>query len=184
MATFFATPAEFRDWLEQHSAAANELIVGFHKKGAGKPSMLWPEAVDEALCVGWIDGVRKRIDDTSYQIRFTPRKSTSTWSAINIARVAELTEQGRMRPAGWMAFSYRKDAKSRRYAYEQTAIAALVPADEARFRKSKKAWAFFEVQPPGYRKTVIWQIVSAKQEVTRQKRLTLLIEASKNGMRL
>ena len=184
MATFFASPAEFRDWLQLHAADTSELIVGFHKKGTGKPSMLWAEAVDEALCAGWIDGVRKRIDDASYQIRFTPRKLTSTWSAINIARVAALTTQGRMRPAGLVAFSHRKDAKSRTYAYEQTAIAALVPADEARFRKSKKAWAFFEAQPPGYRKTVIWQIVSAKQEFTRQKRLMLLIEASKNGLRL
>ena len=184
MATFFASPAEFRDWLQLHAADTSELIVGFHKKGTGKPSMLWAEAVDEALCAGWIDGVRKRIDDASCQIRFTPRKLTSTWSAINIARVAALTTQGRMRPAGLAAFSHRKDAKSRTYAYEQTAIAALVPADEARFRKSKKAWAFFEAQPPGYRKTVIWQIVSAKQEFTRQKRLMLLIEASKNGLRL
>ena len=146
--------------------------------------MLWAETVDEALCVGSIDGVRKRIDDTSYQIRFTPRKSTSTWSAINIARVAGLTDQGRMRPAGLMAFSHRKGAKSRTHAYEQTAIAARVPADEARFRKSKKAWAFFEALPPGHRKTVIWRIVSAKQEVTRQKRLTRLIEASTHGLRL
>ena len=158
--------------------------MGFHKKGSGKPSILWAEAVDEALCVGWIDGVRKRIDDTAYQIRFTPRKTTSTWSAINIARVAELTSRGRMRRAGLAAFAHRKDAKSRTYAYEQAGVAALAPADEARFRKTKKAWAFFEAQPPGYRKKLIWLIVSAKQEVTRQKRLLQLIEASKNGLRL
>ena len=158
--------------------------MGFHKKGSGKPSILWAEAVDEALCVGWIDGVRKRIDDTAYQIRFTPRKTTSTWSAINIARVADLSSQGRMQPAGLAAFSHRSEAKSRTYAYEQASGAALPPADEARFRKSKKAWAFFEAQPPGYRKLVIWRIVSAKQAVTRQKRLLELIEASKQGMRL
>ena len=184
MATFFPTAADFRAWLKQHSADSAELIVGFHKKGSGKPSILWAEAVDEALCVGWIDGVRKRIDDTAYQIRFTPRKTTSTWSAINIARVADLTSQGRMQPAGLAAFSHRSEAKSRTYAYEQAYGAALPPADEARFRKSKKAWAFFEAQPPGYRKQVIWRIVSAKQEVTRQKRLLELIEASKQGIRL
>ena len=184
MSIFFATPVDFRDWLDEHSADTAELIVGLHKKDSGKPSMFWAEAVDEALCVGWIDGVRKRIDDTSYQIRFTPRKTTSTWSAINIARVAELTAQGRMQPAGLRAFSHRKDAKSRTYAYEQDGVAALAPADEARFRKNRKAWTFFEAQPPGYRKKLIWLIVSAKQEVTRQKRLMQLIEASKNGLRL
>ena len=184
MTTFFATPAAFRAWLKQHSAKATELIVGFHKKGCGKPSITWQESVDEALCVGWIDGVRKRIDEETYQIRFTPRKPTSTWSAINIARVADLTSQGRMQPAGLAAFAHRKEAKSRTYAYEQAASASLPPADEARFKKNKKAWAFFEAQPPGYRKLVIWRIVSAKQEATRQKRFLQLVEASQNGQRL
>ncbi len=184
MVTFFPTAADFHAWLKQHSADSAELIVGFHKKGSGKPSILWAEAVDEALCVGWIDGVRKRIDDTAYQIRFTPRKTTSTWSAINIARVADLASQGRMQPAGLAAFALRSEAKSRTYSYEQAFSAALPPPDEARFRKSKTAWAFFEAQPPGYRKLVIWRIVSAKQEATRQKRLLELIEASKQGMRL
>ncbi len=160
------------------------MIVGFYKKDSGKPSILWAEAIDEALCVGWIDGVRKRIDDTAYQIRFTPRKKTSMWSAINIARVAELASQSRMQPAGLVAFSHRSEAKSRTYAYEQASAAALAPADETRFRKHNKAWDFFEAQPPGYRKRMIWLIVSAKQEVTRQKRLLQLIEASKNGLRL
>lgn len=183
MTTFFAKPAAFRAWLKQHSAKAAELIVGFYKKGCGKSSITWQESVDEALCVGWIDGVRKRIDEETYQIRFTPRKSTSTWSAINIARVADLTSQGRMQPAGLAAFAHRKAAKSRTYAYEQASSALLLPADEARFRKNKTAWTFFEAQPPGYRKLVIWRIVSAKQEATRQKRLLQLIEASKNGQR-
>ena len=184
MARYFPTPADFRAWLNQHSAQESELTVGFHKKACGVTSITWPEAVDEALCVGWIDGVRKRIDDIAYQIRFTPRKSTSTWSAINIARVAELINQGRMQPAGTAAFAHRRETRSRTYAYEQASGASLSPADEAHFRKHKKVWAFFEAQPPGYRKLVIWRIVSAKQEVTRQKRLLQLIEASKNGLRL
>ena len=184
VATFFPTAADFRAWLQEHSAEAGELIVGFHKKGSGKPSLTWPESVDEALCVGWIDAVRKRIDDSAYQIRFTKRKPTSTWSAINIARVAELTSQGRKQPAGLAAFAHRKESKSRTYSYEQASGAALAPADEARFRKKKAAWAFFEAQPAGYRKVVIWRIVSAKQEATRQKRLLQLIEASQNGQRL
>ena len=184
MPTFFSTAAAFRIWLKTSAAHASELIVGFHKIGCGTPSMTWQEAVDEALCVGWIDGVRKRIDDIAYQIRFTPRKSTSTWSAINIARVADLTNQGRMQPAGMAAFARRCETRSRTYAYEQASGAALLPADEARFRKYKKAWAFFDAQPPGYRKLTIWRIVSAKQEATRQKRLLQLIEASQNGRRL
>lgn len=184
MPRFFQTPADFRAWLEQHSAEATELIVGFHKKACGKPGITWQESVDEALCVGWIDAVRKRIDDSAYQIRFTKRKPTSTWSAINIARVADLTSQGRMQPAGLAAFAHRKESTSRTYAYEQASIASLAPADEARFRKQKVAWAFFEAQPPGYRNLVIWRIVSAKQEVTRQQRLLQLIEASQNRQRL
>lgn len=119
MPTFFATPAVFRAWFNKHAATSTELIVGFHKKGTGTPSITWPESVDEALCVGWIDGVQKRIDDDTYQIRFTPRKSTSNWSAINIARVTDLTDQGRMQPAGLAAFALRSEAKSVIYAYEQ-----------------------------------------------------------------
>jgi uncharacterized protein YdeI (YjbR/CyaY-like superfamily) len=184
MPTFFATPAEFRAWLARHSAEATELIVGFHKKGSGKPSITWQESVDEALCVGWIDAVRKRIDDTAYQIRFTRRKPTSTWSAINIARVAELTSQSRMQPEGLAAFAHRREANSRIYAYEQAADASLAPADEARFRKKKAAWAFFEAQPAGYRKQMIWRIVSAKQELTQQRRLLQLIQASQIHQRL
>ena len=184
MTIFFPSPAGFRDWLERHSGEVSELIVGFHKKASSTPSITWQESVDEALCVGWIDGVRNRIDENTYQIRFTPRKPTSTWSAINIARVADLTKQGRMQPAGLAAFAHRSEAKSRTYAYEQASHAALPPADEARFRQKKTAWNFFEAQPPGYRKLVIWRIVSAKQEATRQKRLTQLIEASQNGQRL
>ncbi|MEO8386629.1 MAG: YdeI/OmpD-associated family protein [Betaproteobacteria bacterium] len=184
MPTFFATPADFRAWLVRHAATSTELIVVFHKKGSGNPSITWQESVDEALCVGWIDGVRKRIDEGSYQIRFTPRKSISNWSAINIARVAVLSNQGRMKPAGLVAFALRSEAKSGIYAYEQMESVVLSPEFEARFRRHNNAWGFFEAQPPGYRKQMIWRIVSAKQEATREKRLMGLIEASKAGKRL
>jgi uncharacterized protein YdeI (YjbR/CyaY-like superfamily) len=181
---FFATPAEFRYWLERNANVATELIVGFHKMGTGTPSMTWPQSVDEALCFGWIDAVRKRIDEQRYQIRFTPRKPGSTWSAINIERVAALTEQGRMQAAGLAAFARRTEGKSRTYAYEQRDRATLDPADEKLFRKNKAAWRFFEAQPPGYRKTMVWHIVSAKQPATRARRLQQLVEASSRGERL
>ena len=184
MPTFFAMPADFRAWLHEHWATATELIVGFHKKGTGTLSLTWQQSVDEVLCVGWIDGVRKRIDDDTYQIRFTPRKATSNWSAINIARVADLTNKGRMQPVGLAAFGLRSEAKSGIYAYEQRHSAAFTPDFEACFRKQKKAWSFFEAQAPGYRQLVIWRIISAKQEATREKRLLELIEASKEGQRL
>lgn len=184
MVTFFAKPTDFRSWLEQHATVTSELIVGFHKKDWGKPSITWPEAVDEALCVGWIDGVRKRIDGHRYQIRFTPRKPNSTWSAVNIERVKMLTSKGRMRSAGLEAFGRRTDAKSRTYSYEQKASASFEPAAEARFRKQRAAWSFFDAQAPSYRKKVIQWVVSAKQESTREKRLAQLIKASQKGQRL
>jgi uncharacterized protein YdeI (YjbR/CyaY-like superfamily) len=181
---FFPTPADFRAWLEAHHATAPELSVGFHKKGSGKPSITWPEAVDEALCCGWIDGVRNRIDDDSYRIRFTPRNSKSNWSAINVARVAELTEQGRMRAAGLRAFANRVAAKTGIYAYEQRKQAALDAAAAAQFRANLSAWKFFEAQPAGYRQRMIWWVASAKREETKKKRLATLIEASASGRRL
>lgn len=177
---FFATPAEFRAWLEEHHSSAPELWVGFHKKGSGRPSITWPEAVDEALCVGWIDGIRKSIDGESYRIRFTPRKPQSTWSAVNLARVEALTREGRMRPAGLKAFEKRTEAKTGIYAYEQRKAAELDEASEQRFRSDPEAWEYFESRPPGYRKTAIWWVVSAKKEETRQKRLEQLIEDSRN----
>lgn len=181
---FFESPARFRAWLEKHSAREPELIVGFHKRGTDRPSMTWPESVDEALCHGWIDGVRTRIDEHSYKIRFTPRKPGSTWSAINIGRVEALRQQGRMTEAGLAAFAHRQEAKSRLYAYEQVETAALEPAQLALFRKSKAAWAFFEAQPAGYRHLAIWRIISAKRTETRHGRLEKLIEACRNGLRL
>jgi uncharacterized protein YdeI (YjbR/CyaY-like superfamily) len=178
---FFATPAAFCSWLEAHHADSQELLVGFYKKGSGQPSITWPESVDEALCFGWIDGVRKRIDDVSYSIRFTPRKPRSTWSAINIERVKELVRLERMRPAGLKAFAERTEDKSGIYAYEQKNAVELDAAYEQRFRANKAAWDFFQAQAAGYRKTAIWWVISAKREETRLKRLATLIEDSANG---
>lgn len=178
---FFATPAEFGSWLQQHHATAAALWVGFHKKGSGKPSMTWPEAVDEALRFGWIDGVRKGIDDTSYANRFTPRKPRSTWSAVNIARVAELTRLGRMHPAGLAAFDGRADDRSAIYSYEQRRSVELSEGDAERFRANAGAWEFFQAQPASYRRAAAWWVVSAKKEETRLRRLMQLIDDSEHG---
>lgn len=178
---FFATPAEFRRWLETHHEKAAELWVGFHKRDSGLPSITWPESVDEALCFGWIDGLRKSLDATSYLIRFTPRKATSTWSTVNTRRMAELVAAGRVRRAGLEAFEKRSAAKSGTYAYEQRHSAELGKEFERRFRANKKAWAYFQARPPWYRRTVIWLVVSAKREETRERRLAALIECSERG---
>ena len=184
MATFFEAADRFAAWLEKHGGTKTELVVGYHKRGSRRPSMTWAESVDAALCFGWIDGVRKRIDEYAYQIRFTPRKTTSIWSRINIERVSVLSREGRMRAAGLKAFAHRREHKSKIYSYEQRKIAALDPAAEARFRKAKTAWKFFAAQPPGYRQQVIWRIVSAKRPETRERRLQDLILASKEKRRL
>ena len=181
---YFASPEEFRAWLEAHHESEKELLVGYHKKGTGKPSMTWPESVDEALCFGWIDGVRRSVDDERYMIRFTPRKARSIWSAVNIKRMGELTELGRVRPAGLKAFEARAPEKSGIYAYENRNAAELDPAAEAQFRTNAAAWDFFQSQAPSYRRTAIWWVISAKQEATRQKRLATLIDDSANGRRL
>jgi len=181
---FFETPASFRTWLDRHGATASELVVGFYKRGTGRPSLTWPESVDEALCHGWIDGVRKRIDEHAYQIRFTPRKPGSTWSAINIERMRVLEGEGRVTAAGVAALAHRKEAKSRTYSYEQTETAVLARQELALFRKHKAAWTFFEAQPPGYKHQMIWRIVSAKKPETRASRLAKLIEASRCETRL
>jgi uncharacterized protein YdeI (YjbR/CyaY-like superfamily) len=178
---FFQTPADFRAWLFQHHSTKNELLVGFYKRGCGKPSITWPESVDAALCYGWIDGVRRSIDEISYQIRFTPRKSSSTWSAININRVAELKKLGLMHAAGLKAFEARKSGKSAIYSYEQRQNAKLPAAYEKQFRANKKAWTFFQQQPPWYRRTATYFVISAKQESTREKRLARLIQDSATG---
>jgi uncharacterized protein YdeI (YjbR/CyaY-like superfamily) len=181
---FFATPADFRTWLRVHHGGTSELWVGFYKKGSGRPSITWPESVDEALCVGWIDGLRKTIDAESYKIRFTPRKVTSNWSAVNIGRAKELTKQGRMRPAGLKAFELRKEEKSGIYAYENRKTAVLGTAAEKRFRSRPKAWDFFQSQPGSYRQTATWWVVTAKREETRQQRLEKLIAQSEAGKRI
>jgi uncharacterized protein YdeI (YjbR/CyaY-like superfamily) len=180
---FFKTPADFQRWFAKNHAKDRELLVGFYKKETGKPSITWAEAVDEALCVGWIDGIRKRVDDESYTIRFTPRKPTSTWSAVNIKRVAALENEGRMQPAGHAAFAKRKENKSGIYSYEQRPQELPEPY-ATRFRKNKKAWAFFESLAPGYRKQGTWWIVSAKQEVTRLARLDALMRECAAGRNL
>ena len=163
---------------------ARELWVGFYRKASGKPSITWPESVDEALCVGWIDGLRKSLDEESYQIRFTPRKSQSNWSAINIRRAQELTKLGRMRPAGLKAFEKRTETKSGPYSYENLKFVVLGKELEKLFRSNAKAWKFFQDQPNGYRQTMVWWIVSAKREETRMRRLEKLIAQSKAGKRL
>ena len=181
--TFFKSPAEFRNWLNKHHDSAQELWVGFYKKDSAQPSITWPESVDEALCYGWIDGVRKSIDELSYKIRFTPRRPRSVWSAVNIKRVAELTKEGRMRPAGEKAFAVRLENRSGIYAYEQRQP-ELPEIYAKQLRKNKAAAKFFESQPPSYRKVAMWWIVSAKQEETRLKRLRRLIEESAQGRRV
>jgi uncharacterized protein YdeI (YjbR/CyaY-like superfamily) len=179
-AKFFKTPLDFRKWLAAHHAKTTELLVGFYKKDSGKPSITWPESVDEALCFGWIDGIRRRIDDESYSIRFTPRKTSSTWSAVNIARVKELSREGRMAPAGDKAFAARKENRSGIYSYEQRS-ADLVAPYAGKLRRNKAAAKFFASQPPSYRKAANWWVVSAKQEATRLSRLEKLIALSAAG---
>ncbi|HEX2120829.1 MAG TPA: YdeI/OmpD-associated family protein [Thermoanaerobaculia bacterium] len=180
---FFATPAAFRAWLEKNHDKVAEQWVGFYKRDSGKPSITWPEAVDEALCFGWIDGVRKSIDDVSYMNRFTPRKAGSNWSLVNINRVKELIAQKRMTPAGLAAFEQHDEAKAKRYTYERGAC-ELDPALLKTFRANQKAWAYYEAQPPGYRRMTCWWIMSAKKEETRLRRLTALMELSEKGLRL
>lgn len=180
---YFPRLADFRSWLKANHQVKSELWVGFYRKATGRPSITWPESVDEALCVGWIDGIRKTIDAESYKIRFTPRKATSNWSAVNIGRVKELTKLGRMRPAGLKAFERRKEAKSGIYAYENRKSAVFGKAEAKQFRARAKAWDFFQRQPEGYRKLMTWQVISAKKEETRQKRLQKLIAESEAGRR-
>jgi uncharacterized protein YdeI (YjbR/CyaY-like superfamily) len=176
--TFFATPAHFRTWLETHHATKKELLVGFHKKGSGKPSITWPESVDEALCFGWIDGVRHSLGADAYTIRFTPRRPTSIWSAINVDKVAELTRLGKMREAGLRAFALRTAAKTGVYSFERHEAAKFTSRQEKILRANAKAAAFFYAQPPGYRRIATHWVVSAKQEQTRERRLALLIADS------
>ena len=182
--TFFATPAAWRAWLARHHATAAELWVGFYKRGSGRPSITWPESVDQALCYGWIDGVRRSLGEESYVIRFTPRRPGSTWSKINLQRVGELEALGRMQPAGLAAHSARTAAKSGIYAYEQRDQARLTPEQERAFKRNRKAWTYFRAEAPWYRRTATYWVVSAKREETRVKRLATLIADSAAGRRI
>ena len=182
---FFRTPSEFREWLERHHETTPDLLVGFYKKGSGKPSITWPESVDEALCFGWIDGVRRTIDDASYCIRFTPRRPRSNWSTVNIKRAEELTKLGRMRPRGLAAFEARDPEQTGLYSYEQRKKYEILDASyEAKLRKNKKAWTFFQAQPPGYRRIASMYVMSAKKEETRLRRLATLIDESAHERRI
>lgn len=180
---FFASSADFRKWLEEHHQTESELLVGYYKVGTKKPSMNWSESVDEALCFGWIDGIRKSIDEESYSIRFTPRNPKSNWSAVNIKKVEEMIRQGKMTEAGLVAYEKRSEARTAIYSYENQPE-GLTPEMEANFRNNKLAWEFFEKQPPSYRKPRIYWVLSAKQEATRFSRLEKLIKVSAEGKRL
>ncbi len=175
---FFATPGELRAWLEQHHAAESELLVGFYKRGSGRTSITWPQSVDEVLCFGWIDGVRRSLGDEAYTIRFTPRKTTSNWSAVNVKRIAELTKLGRMQPAGLRAFEARRPERTAIYSFERKEPAALPPIQEKKLRANKKAAAFFDAQAPWYQRTALHWVISAKREETRERRLLTLIADS------
>ncbi|PBJ08323.1 YdeI family protein [Flavobacterium sp. ACN6] len=181
--TFFAVSAEFRKWLEKNHKNQNELLVGFYKVNSGKASMSWSESVDQALCFGWIDGVRKSIDKDSYTIRFTPRKTSSIWSAINIQKMEDLTKAGLMTNAGLKAFSFRTENKSKIYSHEKEPV-PLDTAYENEFKANKTAWEFFEKQAPSYKKVMIHWIMSAKQEKTRQSRLEKTISESEKQKRM
>jgi uncharacterized protein YdeI (YjbR/CyaY-like superfamily) len=176
--TFFATPQDFRSWLEAHHATERELLVGFYKRGFGKPSISWPESVDEALCFGWIDGVRKSLSEEAYSIRFTPRRATSIWSAINVARVAALESLGRMAPAGRRAFAARTPERTGVYSHDRSEPAQFTTVQLQRLRAHPAAAAFFDAQPPWYRRTATHWVVSAKREDTRERRLDQLIADS------
>jgi uncharacterized protein YdeI (YjbR/CyaY-like superfamily) len=180
---FFATPAELRDWFDANHETAKELWLGYYRKSTGRPSVDWSQAVDEALCVGWIDGVRRSVDDTSHVQRFTPRRKGSTWSAINVAKVAALTREGRMRPAGLAAFEARTAANTAIYSYER-AVADFSPDEEARLQANPAAWADWEARPPSYRRAVTHWVTSAKGAATRERRLEALMADSAAGRKV
>lgn len=182
--TYFRTASEFRAWLKEHHATESELWVGFYKKGSGTPSITWSEAVDEALCYGWVDSIRRSVDDQRYTNRFTPRKPTSNWSEVNIRRVEELTRKGRMRAAGRKAFEARQPREAGTFSYERRHEIELPPDLERRFRARKKAWAWFQNQSPSYRSMALYWLMSAKRRDTRERRLETLIADSANGSRI
>ena len=178
---FFANPALFRTWLEANHEKETELLVGFYKRDSGRESMTWPESVAEALCFGWIDGVRRRLDDERYTIRFTPRKPSSIWSTVNTNKMRELIDAKRVQPAGMRAFERRSEEKSSIYSYENRHLAVFDPESERELKRHKKAWKFFEQCPPWYKRTATWRVVSAKRPETRAKRLAELITCCDEG---
>jgi uncharacterized protein YdeI (YjbR/CyaY-like superfamily) len=179
---YFRSAADFRRWLEANHANATELWVGFYRKDSGKGGLTYAEAVDESLCFGWIDGIKKRVDELSYTHRFTPRKPKSNWSRLNIQHVERLTKAGRMMPAGLKAYAARTPERSGIYSFEN-APRKLTAAEEKQFQVDRVAWKFFQEQPPGYQRRAVWMIVSAKRPETRARRLTQLIEQSRRGRR-
>ena len=180
---FFKSQAEFRKWLKANHAKLTEQWVGFYKKSSGKPSITWPESVDEALCFGWIDGLRKSIDEESYKIRFSPRKAKSIWSAVNTRRTKELIELGLMYPAGLKVFENRDEQKTNLYSFERNTV-ALTPEYEKEFKLNKKAWSYFLSMPPSYQKPALWWVMSAKREDTQLSRLETLIKDSEAGRKI
>jgi uncharacterized protein YdeI (YjbR/CyaY-like superfamily) len=179
--TFFATPAELRAWFTANHQQASELLVGFHKVGSGKPSITWPQSVDQALCFGWIDGVRRSLGPESYTIRFTPRRPRSIWSLVNIRRFAALQKEGLVSAAGKAAHDQRQAARSGVYSFEQRQQARLAPAHQKALEADRKAWAYFQSCPPWYQRAATWWVVSATKEETRDKRLRTLIADSAAG---
>jgi len=178
---FFETPAELRDWLDAYHATADEVFVGAWKKSTGKPSLTWPEIVEEALCVGWIDSIRRSVPGDGWVIRLTPRRKGSIWSAVNVAKVAELRAAGRMRQAGEAAFAARLADRTGIYSFEQAGEPTLEPWEEARFRANDRAWAWFSGKAPSFRKQALHWVISAKRPETRERRLATLIEDSAAG---
>lgn len=182
---FFKKPADFRKWLEKNHEKETELYVGFYKTGTGKPSITWPQSVDQALCFGWIDGIRKSIDKESYMIRFTPRKPGSIWSMVNIKKMEQLKAEGLVHPKGQAAYDRRKDEKSAIYSFEQHKDSIKLPPEfEAELKKNKKAWDYFHHSAPSYKRAAIWWVISAKREATRINRLHTLIIDSEAGLRI
>src|ERR1041384_1546727 len=180
---FFSTLERFREWLQRNHDSETELLLGFHKKSSGKKSITYAEALDEALCYGWIDGVRKNLNQTSYTIRFTPRKARSIWSNVNVRHVERLTKEGRMRPAGIAAYERRDPKRTGIYAFENRPR-EFSPEFEKAFRKNKTAWSFFEKQPPGYKRVIVFWVMEAKKAETRVKRFKQLVDLCEQGLRL
>lgn len=180
---YFADSGELRDWLRANHARAGELWVGLHKRGTGRPSITWPELVDQLLCFGWIDGVRRSLGPEAYVIRVTPRKPRSTWSAVNLRRAGELIEAGLMESPGREAYEGRDETRSERYSFEQNYI-PLREELEAAIRADEAAWRYFQSQPPSYRKTAVWWVASAKREDTRRRRLETLVRDCAQGQRI